>query len=89
MEDSLLQEGPSTGAVEECEGSSPEKKQQRLVMTDHSPHSPSLFCSGVKEVQKIGSEVEPRKKEGVRGSNFEVWICFSLSYCDLIGNKLN
>ena len=44
---------------------------------------------GGEEVEKIGSEVEPRKKGGVGESVFKIWFYFSLSCSDLIGNKLN
>ena len=37
----------------------------------------------------IGSKAEPGKKGGVGGRCvFKIWFCFSLSYSDLIGNKL-
>lgn len=42
-----------------------------------------------KKLEKNGSEVEPRKKRGVRGKYFKIWFYFLLSYCDLIGSKLN
>lgn len=81
---------PHPGAGEGCAASSPEKEQQtQRVMTDYSPHSPSPFSSGVKEVEKIGSEGEPRNSEWVRVSCFKTWVCFLLPYCDLIGSKLN
>jgi len=35
------------------------------------------------------SEVEPGKKGGVGGRCFKIWIYFSLSYSDLIGDELN
>ena len=38
----------------------------------------------------IRSKAEPGKKGGVGGRCvFKIWFCFSLSYSDLIGNKLN
>ena len=37
----------------------------------------------------IRSEVEPRKKGGVGGRCFKLCFNFSLSYSDLIGDKLN
>jgi len=35
------------------------------------------------------TEVEPGKKGGVGGRCFKIWIYFSLSYSDLIGDELN
>jgi len=35
------------------------------------------------------SKVELRKKGGVGGRCFKIWIYFSLSYSDLIGDELN
>jgi len=34
-------------------------------------------------------EAEPGKKGGVGGRCFKIWIFFSLSYSDLIGDELN
>jgi len=39
--------------------------------------------------ERNGSEVEPRKKEGVGGRGFKIWIYFSLSHSDLIVDELN
>jgi len=36
-----------------------------------------------------GSEAEPVEKGGVGGRCFKLWIYFSLSYSDLIGDELN
>ena len=57
--------------------------------TNHSPHSPSPCTTQGEEVEKIRSEAEPRKKGRVGGRCFKIWFYFSLSYCDLIGDKLN
>jgi len=35
------------------------------------------------------SKVEPGKKGGAGGRCLNIWIYFSLSYSDLIGDKLN
>jgi len=39
--------------------------------------------------ERNGSEAEPRKKGGVGGRCFKIWIYFSLSSSDLIGDELN
>lgn len=41
------------------------------------------------EVEKIGGEVEPRKKEGVGRRCFNIWFIFSLPYSYLNGNKMH
>jgi len=38
--------------------------------------------------ERNGSEVEPRKKGEVGRRCFKIWIYFSLSCSDLVGNKL-
>ena len=50
---------------------------------------PPAPLGGEEEVEKIGSEVEPRKKGGVGGRCFKIWFYFSLSCSDLTSNKLN
>jgi len=50
------------------------------------PRPPSL-PEGRRE--RNGSEVEPRMKGGVGGRCVKIWIYFSLSYSDLIGDELN
>lgn len=48
-----------------------------------------VFCTTwEKEIEKIGSEVEPGKKGGV-GGELRFSYCFSLPNSSLIGNKLN
>jgi len=39
--------------------------------------------------ERNGREAEPGKKGGVGGRCFKIWFYFSLSYSDLIGDKLN
>jgi len=39
--------------------------------------------------ERNGSEAEPGKKGGVGGRCFKIWVYFSLSYSDLIGDELN
>jgi len=39
--------------------------------------------------EKIGSEVEPRKKGEAGARCFKIWVYISLSYFDLIGIKSN
>lgn len=55
------------------------------VWCDRSPHSPLLF-TGRKEVDL---EVEPKKKGGVKGRWFKIWIYFSLSYIWQALNDIN
>jgi len=50
------------------------------------PRPPALL-RGRRERNR--SEAEPRKKGGVGGRCFKIWIYFSLSYSDLIGDELN
>jgi len=50
------------------------------------PRPPALL-GGRRE--RNGSEAEPGKKGGVGGRGFKIWIYFSLSYSDLIGDELN
>jgi len=57
------------------------------LITTPIPHCP-LCCLGGGG-RETGSEVEPRKKGGVRGRSFKIWFYFLLTYSDLIGNKLN
>ena len=38
--------------------------------------------------ERNGSETEPRKKGGVQGRCFKIWIYFSPSYSDLIDDEL-
>lgn len=49
------------------------------------PHVPLCW----KEVEKIPSDVEPENKEELGGKCFKICFYFSLSYSDLIDNKLN
>jgi len=50
------------------------------------PRPPELL---VGRRERNGSEVEPWKKGGVGRRCFKIWIYFSLSYSDLIGDELN
>jgi len=56
------------------------------LTTTPIPHPPALL-GGRRE--RNGSEAEPGKKGGVGGRCFKIRIYFSLSYSDLIGDKLN
>lgn len=48
------------------------------------------WVAGGEEAEETGSQIEPGKKGGLEGNwFFKIWICFSLSHPDLIGNKLN
>jgi len=48
---------------------------------------PPVPLGGWRERNK--SEVEARRKGGVGGRCFKIWIYFSLSHSNLIGDKLN
>jgi len=48
---------------------------------------PPVLLGGRRE--RNGSEAEPGKKRGVGGRCFKIWIYFSLSCSDLIGDELN
>jgi len=48
---------------------------------------PSVPLRGRRE--RNGSAAEPGEKGGVRGSCVKIWLYFSLSYSDLIGDELN
>jgi len=50
------------------------------------PHPPAPLGGRRK---RNGNEAEPGKKGGVGGRCVKVWIYFSLSYSDLIGDELN
>jgi len=50
------------------------------------PCTPVLLRAGR---QRNESEVQPRKKGGVGRRCFNLCICFSLSYTDLIADELN
>jgi len=56
------------------------------LTTTPIPH-PSVLLGGRRERNR--SEAEPGKKGGVGGRSFKIWIYFSLSYSDLIGDELN
>lgn len=48
---------------------------------------PPLLLWG--QCRESKSQFEPVTKEGVGGRCFDILFYFPLSYCDLIGNKLN
>jgi len=50
------------------------------------PHLPAPL-GGRRERNRI--ETEPRKQGGVGARHLKIWIYFSLSYSDLIGDELN
>jgi len=50
------------------------------------PHPPALL-GGRRERNR--NEAEPGKKGGVGGRCFKIWLYFSLSYSDVIGDELN
>jgi len=52
-------------------------------------HSPYPCAAGREEVEKIGNVVEPGKEGGMGGRCFKIWFHFTLTYPNLIGNKLN
>ena len=73
--------------------SSPPPEEEGAAKTRGEEPTPApvlvpLRCWG-EEVEKIRSGVEPQKKGGVGGRCLKIQFYFSLSYSDLIGNKLN
>jgi len=80
-----LEQGQSVRSPPPEEEGAAETKCDELTITP-IPCPPALF-GGRRE--RNGSEAEPRKKGGVGGRSFKVWIYFSLSYSGLLGDKLN
>lgn len=83
MEDCLPWVGPDAGAGEECE------EEESVETTCDEPTTTMLLHHSGGRIGEIENEVEPRKKGGLGGKCFKIWFCFSLSYTDLICNKLN
>jgi len=82
-------EGPHAGAGEECEESPPEEEGAADTTCDELtiapiPHAPAMLGCG--RGKEFVTEVEPGKKGGVGGRFFKIWVYFSLSYSDLIGD---
>jgi len=50
---------------------------------------PSALLGGWGGGRETGVKLSPGKKGGVGGRCFKIWIYFSLSYSDLIGDELN
>ena len=71
----------------------PEEEEAAEIMCDELNETPIPLPAvplGREEVEKIRSKVKPGKKGGVGGRCvFKIWFYFSLSYCDLVGNKVN
>jgi len=70
------------------------KEQQRqCVMNGPQPHSPSFCATQEEELENSGVKLSLRNLEGRTeewGEDvFILWLCFSLSYSNLIGDKLN
>jgi len=82
MEDTLPWEGPHAAAGEECEEEGAAKTTYDELTA--VPILPLPCATRGETVEKIKSEVEPRKKEGVGGSCFKIWFYFFLRYSDLI-----
>ena len=65
------------------------ERQRQCVMNWPQPPFPvplSILEGGGREV---ASEDEPGKKGGMGGRCLKIWIYFSISYSDLVGDKLN
>jgi len=43
----------------------------------------------VEEVENSGVKLSPGRREGWEEDVFKIWFYFSLSYSDVIGDKLN
>lgn len=58
-------------------------------MNDQNPHSPAPVLQGERG-RDFRSKVKPRKKGGVGGRCFKIWILFLMTlFTLLIGNKIN
>jgi len=75
-------------APSEEEGAA-QKTCDELTLTPVLHPSALLVGVGGGRRKRKGGEVEPGKKGGVGGRRFKIWFYFSLSYSDLIGDKLN
>jgi len=87
MEDCLLWEGPHSGAGEEYEQEGVADTRCDGLTTTPIPHLPAP-CGGRKET-KLGVRLSLGSKEGWEEGIFKIRFYFSLSYSDLIGDKLN
>lgn len=78
VSDGLLWDEPNAGAREECEESSRWRERSDSVWwTDYSTHSSSPCAAGkAVQVEKIGSEGEPKKKGGVKEGVFKIYFLF-------------
>ena len=79
------------GGEAECEESSPwgtKSSRDNVWWTGHNPRSPSPCAARGEEGEKW-EWVEPRKKGGIGGKCFKIWLCFSLSYSDVISDEFN
>jgi len=90
MEDCLPWEGPHAGAGTEGEESFPQggrsgRDNADGLTTAPIPCPPALLGG---RRWRNGSEVEPRKKREGGRCFFKIWVYFSLSYSNLIGDKL-
>jgi len=83
--DLMLEQGQSVRSLPPKEEGAAETRCDEPTITP-IPCSPALLGG---RRQRNRSEVEPRMKGGVRGKCFKIWFYFSLSYSDLIGDKLN
>lgn len=50
---------------------------------------PLPLCSWGKEGANVGETLNPGRRESWREGVFNVWVYFSLSYSDLIGNTFH
>jgi len=69
---------------------SPPPEEEGAAETCDKPTTTPIPCPPCREeVEKIRSKVKPGKWEGWGECVLSFRFCFSLLYCDLIGNKLN
>jgi len=81
----MLEQGQSVRSPPPEEEGAAETKCDELTATP-IPHPLAL---PVGRQERNGSEVEPGRREGWGEGVFKIWNYFSLSYSDLIGDKLN
>jgi len=81
----MLEEGQSVRSPPPEEEGAAETMRDELTATP-IPRPPALL--GMRR-ERNGSEAEPRKRGGVGERCFKIWFYSSLSYSDLIGDKLN
>ena len=92
MENCLPREEPSWWSRSRVWGVLPlrrNEQQRQRVMNWPQPPFPIPLCHLGWGGREFRSEVEPGKKGAVGARCIKIWLYFSLSYSDFIGDKLN